>query len=202
MTQKLFLLFILFIFPFQEVHSLPRCRKAFVKRESRLLAEYPHEDFKNPLTGFLLEGYKEADKTYWIGKKKQVAEFANNMIKTIEFLEGEYMEASFSTAAFPELLLEGIRKIPEIVEFANTIPEEEAFSFHLTVQSIFAFFGKHLPTALKMSNQKEVKWSAINSILKAIAEFDEDEKPKFSLYKIGREIEKWYSRKEYILCRT
>ena len=205
MKQKTYssLLLPLFLFsPFQKAQAFPTCKKAFVKKESRLLRDYPLADLKNPLASSLLKGYTEAQKIHWIGRKKEVKEFEGGIARAVEFLENEYREENFSIAAFPELLAQGIRAVPKIVEFANEISGEEAFYSHLGVQAIFAFFGKHIPTALKMKDQKQVEWAKINSVLKLIAGFDTEDKPKFTLHKIKDTVEQWDSFVEFILCRA
>ena len=202
MTKSVVLLLVL-IFPLQGMSKKSTsCPQAFVSRKSPL-KRYLERDLKNLFSQVVFESYREAEKANWIGRKKHHKVLEQALSDFIEFLERAptKREQRGLTALSAEFFEEGLRKMPGMVEFANTVSKDKAPYVQKIVQSVFTTFGKHIPKALTEGKiYEEIDWPRINLILQSIAEFDRN-KPEFSLYKIKRAIEGRYSLREYILCR-
>ena len=174
------------------------CSRGFLKRET---ASFSVEEFNNPISKVLIKGHQTAKRSQIFDNKKQIREFEKGLKDMLDFLERVPTQKEQMILKKLEVSLEAsVNKIPEIMEFVQGLHPVEALYFKKIARAVLAVFSKHMPTMLREDTSR-AGWSRMNFILKSIVAFDV-QRPRFSLYKIKRAIERWYSLKEFILCRV
>ena len=177
--------------------AISLCGTVFMNREAFFTS---YTSLTNPLSRILVEGHLRVESLKWFGRQKHTREFDKGLKEIVELLErspAQQEQLRRSGISLEKL----ISKIPEIIEFTEQLPAEEALYYRNITKAVLAVFSKHLPAALKTNDPSQIDWPRINLILKNIAAFDK-QNPRSSLFKIKRAIEGRYSLKEFILCRV
>lgn len=192
------ILLFLFFFICNSDAFLSYCMRAFSSKKDFFSSIY--DQANNPLTKTLINSYQVAYELRFFDGKRQVKEFSDGLKETVEFLERsptqKEREVLNSLGVSVDML---IYRTSEIMEFIKQSSPEEALYFREVTQAVFSIFSKYLPVILKR-DLHQTDWPKVNLILQEVVNFD-SQNPKFSLYKIGRTVERWYSLREWILCR-
>lgn len=194
MKNILLLLMMSWVIPLESqtlVSSLPFCGALFSSAEDFPEDLFP-ENFTNPLTQTILREHFNAQDLRLFDKVKK-EDFTRGLFKLAKFSENP-SSISEETRAFFE---KAAAKVPEIMEFVKNAPPKEASYFQQIALNVLAIFSKHLPEALEEGPGAD--WTQISFTLKSVADFDET-RPRWSLYKIKRAINKRYDLKEHAKC--
>lgn len=192
------LLFLLFFCIHNSDAFLSYCMRAFSSEKDFFSSIY--DQVNNPLTKTLIDSYQVAYELKLFDGKRQVKEFSEGLKDMVEFLERSPTQKEREVLNNLNISIDMlIYRTSEIMEFVKQSSPEEALYFSKVTQAVFSIFSKYLPVILKQ-DLHQTEWSKVNLILQEVVNFD-SRNPKFSLYKIERTIERWYSLREWILCR-
>ena len=197
--------FILIIFFYTfSVQANPLCSQFLFnseKKESPISNRNKASDTHGHSATILFQIYEIAKRSNVFDNKKQQKKFEEDLKKVSEFLDRSPTHKEQLTLNKLDYPIENyIKKALEIITFFESLQKSDALIFRKTIQAILAVFTKHIPTVLEEDSIDKIDWPRMNLILKTIADFD-NQKPKFSIYKIKRSIEGRYSLREFILCR-
>ena len=172
------------------------CNRVFFNRKASVFAGVESNNLLAQI-----KGLRMSEESHRFDNRKQIREFEKGLMEMKEFLERSPTHKEQDVLRRLGVSIEQpISKIPEIMEFVQTVDPTKGPYFGQIAQAVLAVFSKHIPTILK-EDASQTDWSRMNNILRTIAAFDR-QRPQFSLYKIKRAIEGRYSLKEFILCRV
>ena len=156
------------------------------------------KSYTNPLTAVFIEALLKAEQRGWLSRPNETEDFQRGAEDMIGFLERQATAREQVVLTRLEIPLKtALNQLPHIMKFLSEIPDSPSvFYFQETAFAVLAVFSKHLPALLKERNPSYTAWQKINPILKNISQFNPN-KPYFSLYKIKRSIEMYFSLKEF-----
>ena len=179
------------------------CRRLWFSSSPPSLNLETRQTHTNPLTNVFIEALLEAEQRGWLpSRPDETEDFQKGAEDMISFLEKEAGAREQTALTQREIPLKpAMEKLPLIMKSLEDPAESPSTAyFEETALAVLALFSKHLPSLLRVADPYHSGYGKINPILKTIARFN-PKRPRFSLYKIKRSVERYFSLKEFSRAR-